>query len=60
MMIWKIVIIEILIFLSGVCLPGQSNGEDVCLQETGEEEDKEEERRVHGTQREADFRESQQ
>lgn len=45
---------------SGVCLPGQSYREDVCLQEAGEEEDKEEERGVHGSQREADFRESQQ
>lgn len=47
-------------FFSGVCVPGESYGEDVCLQEAGEEEDKEEERGVHGSQREANFRESQQ
>lgn len=41
-------------------LPGPSNREDVRLQEAGEEEDQEEERRVHGSQREADSRESQQ
>lgn len=49
-----------MLLFSGVCMPSQSNRENVRLQEAGEEEDKEEERRVHGTQREADFRESQQ
>lgn len=43
-----------------MCLPGSSNGEDVRLQEAWEEEDKEEERRVYGPQREADPGESQQ
>lgn len=47
-------------FLLGVCLPGESYWEDVRLQEAGEEENKEEERGVHGLKREADFRKSQQ
>lgn len=31
-------------------MPGQSDREDVRVQKTGEEENQEEERRVHGTQ----------
>lgn len=46
--------------LLGVRLPGESHGQDVRLQEAGEEEDKEEERGVHGSEREADSGESQQ
>lgn len=49
-----------LFVLLGVCLPGESDGEDVRLQEAGEEENKEEERGVHGPKREADFGKSQQ
>lgn len=45
---------------AGVCVPGTSHREDVRLQEAGEEEDKEEEGRVHGAQREADSGEGQQ
>lgn len=41
-------------------MSGQSHREDVRMQKTGEEENQEEERRVHGAQREADFREGQQ
>lgn len=41
-------------------MPGTSHREDVCLQKAGKKEDKEEERRVYGTQREADSGESQQ
>lgn len=44
----------------GVRLSGTGHREDVRLQETGEEEDQEEERRVNGAQREADPGESQQ
>lgn len=47
-------------FFAGVCLSGPSHRKDVRLQEAGEEEDKKAERGVHGSQREADFRESQQ
>lgn len=35
---------------AGLRLPSASHGEDVRLQEIREEEDKEEERRIHGTQ----------
>lgn len=51
---------HVLLCSTGVCVSGTSHGENVCLQEVGKEEDKEEERRVHGTQWEADFGESQQ
>lgn len=46
--------------LTGVCVSGTGHGENVCLQKAGKEEDKEEERRVDGAQREADSGESQQ
>lgn len=41
-------------------MPGASHGQDVRLQEAGEEEDQKEERGIHGTQREADSGEGQQ
>ena len=41
-------------------MPGACHGEDVRLQEAGEEEDQEEERGVHGAEREADPGEGQQ
>ncbi|CAF97275.1 unnamed protein product [Tetraodon nigroviridis] len=44
----------------GVRLSGTGHRENVRLQETREEEDQEEERRVHGSEREADPGESQQ
>lgn len=46
--------------LLGVCLPGESHRQDVRLQEAGEEEDQEEERRIHGPEWEADPGKSQQ
>lgn len=45
---------------AGLCLPGSGHGENVRLQALGEEEDQEEERGVHGPQREADPGEGQQ
>lgn len=45
---------------SGVRLSGTSHRQNVRLQEAGEEEDQEEERRVHGAEREADPGEGQQ
>lgn len=44
---------------AGLRLPSASHGQDVRLQEIREEEDQEEERRIHGAQWEADFRKSQ-
>lgn len=45
---------------SGVRLSGTSHRQNVRLQEAGEEEDQEEERRVDGAEREADPGEGQQ
>lgn len=45
---------------AGVCVSGAGHGENVRLQEAGEEEDQEAQRRVHGAEREADPGESQQ
>lgn len=48
------------VFAAGVCLSGESYREDVRLQEDGEEEDKEEERGIYGSQRKSDLGKGQQ